>query len=608
MRIKKLFSASLIVMLVFPSTLAYAASDGKVASKEEVVYSTLSPEGTLKDIYVVNVLDVTNAGEVTDHGSYSSVKNLTDVATIKQSNNTISVEAPEGEFYYQGNMDDQQLPWTIDISYRLDGKQITAEELAGASGHLEMNIKTNNNDHVDKSFYENYLLQISLTAGSDVFKHIQAGDATVANAGGDYNISWTVMPEKKGDYTLEADVTDFEMSGLEISALPSSLPIESPDTDEITQDFESLTDAITEINNGVGELSNGIAELNNGAKDLDNGSSQFNNGLQEASNSSAELINGSKSIDQALAQISKEVANNSDSVDLSQLKELQKGLDELAKGLKEIPKQLTEFNKQYTQAYQALDSVMKKLPKANKDQQKMQQELQRMQALVASYADDDPNKQLVSKLVQTYQAALEARGTYDEVKAAFDGVSPTLTGVSDSVTKIANNVSTMSSELAKSLESMNISDSFNELAKGLSQLSSRYGEFHSGLVQYTDGVAQLASSYSELNSGIGELANGTGELASGANELHEGTTELKDSTSDLPEELQNQIDQMINQYDKSDYEPVSFVSSENENVERVQFVIRTDSIEIAEPEEKQISTVEEETENKGFWQKLMDLF
>jgi len=69
--------------------------------------------------------------------------------------------------------------------------------------------------------------------------------------------------------------------------------------------------------------------------------------------------------------------------------------------------------------------------------------------------------------------------------------------------------------------------------------------------------------------------------------------------------MQEEIDEMISQYDKSDFDPVSFVSEENDEITNsVQFVIQTDSIQPEEDTEE----AEEEEENEGFWDRLLNLF
>ncbi|CQR46331.1 Chromosome partition protein Smc [Paraliobacillus sp. PM-2] len=609
MKIRKLFLIMIIMMLAFPSAIANATNgNGMVESKEEVVYATLSAEGLLKDIYVVNILDVTEPGQITDHGDYTNIKNLTNLEPIRQENRTITVEADdEGEFYYQGNMNDQALPWEVQIDYRLDGKKISPNQLAGKTGHLEIKMNTSKNEAVNQTFFDNYLLQISVTAGSDVFKHIQTEEGSIANAGEDLTITWTAMPEKSGAFTLEADVMHFEMKGFEIAALPSSMPIESPDTEALTNDFKSLSDAIKELNNGVGELSNGLSELDNGASQLANGSASFQNGLIKADNSSSSLIDASNTIGQSLRQMSQSVGGSAATPDLSQLETLQQGLEKMAKGLEQTAGELNKLNKNYTNGYQSLDQAMQPLPNAPNSKKEMQEKLQNMQAVVASFSDEDPNKKVAKEMMETYQAAMQAKETYDQVRTVFDAVNPALDQTSSSLQQMADNLSTTASELAKTLEAMDVGDSFAQLEQGLNKLASNYGDFHAGLLEYTDGMDQLTTSYSDVDQGIGELTNGTNELASGANKLHSGTEELKASTADLPDEIKNEIDAMLEQYDKSDYEPISFVSSENKNVERVQFVIRTESIESKQDEET-TENIEQKQEQKSFWEKVLDLF
>lgn len=84
------------MLLVLPSLLITASTndgkdteaatkkDGKVSSKDEVVYATFNANGNTQNIYVVNTLDVSQAGQVADYGNYSNLKNLTDDSELKQ--------------------------------------------------------------------------------------------------------------------------------------------------------------------------------------------------------------------------------------------------------------------------------------------------------------------------------------------------------------------------------------------------------------------------------------------------------------------------------------------------------------------------------------------
>ena len=86
--------------------------------------------------------------------------------------------------------------------------------------------------------------------------------------------------------------------------------------------------------------------------------------------------------------------------------------------------------------------------------------------------------------------------------------------------------------------------------------------------------------------------------------LTDGTGELKNKTSGMDKEIEVKIDDMISSIQDSDSETASFVSQKNKSVESVQFVIKTDAIEI--PEEKTEEKSDEEHLN--FWHKLLKLF
>ncbi|SFL35462.1 X-X-X-Leu-X-X-Gly heptad repeat-containing protein [Gracilibacillus orientalis] len=584
----KRFSLLLIVsVLVFSPINVTAASS--TAAKDEVIYSTLQPNGEELDMYVVNSFEVEEPGEYVDYGDYTNVKNLTDLTEITKESDEMSFTVSEESFYYQGDLEGKPLPWEFDISYQLDGEEMNPEEMLGQDGHLQIEMETSANENVNQIFFENYLLQISLTLDGERYQEISAEEGTIANAGKNKQVTFTVMPEQEGNFLVEADVTDFELEGIEISAIPSSMSMDSPEIDEMTEDFETLSDATSEIDNGVGDLADGISELNSGVSSLEDGSGDYRDGIAKVSKGSTDLINGSESIDQALITMKNSMDQEVETGDFSAM---QDGLMQIATGLKEASTGLTTLQENYSQAYQALDKSINAIPTNVSEEE--------IKKLDLSEAD----QKVVDKLVETYEAARTAKGTYEQVSEAFAAVEPTLNEVSSSQTDMANLLETMAEQIAAASEGMDIQESLKELQDGLATLSDNYKDFHAGLEEYTNGVDELSNTYQDLHNGIVELDDGTNSLENGVNELHDGTTELADSTSDLPEQMQDEVDKMINEYDKSDFDAESFVSDKNENVQSVQFVIKTEGITKGEQEDEK----EEPEEEKNFWDRLLDLF
>ncbi|WP_163972066.1 coiled-coil domain-containing protein [Oceanobacillus halotolerans] len=601
MRLKRIIAVFLVFLLVIP-TFAVAdttneessedstQTEGSYSEKNEIVYATLRANGEQKDMYVVNNFTIDEPGKMVDYGPYASVENLTNLQEITLNEDQVTFTATEDQFYYQGDIDGQPLPWDIAVSYKLDGETVNPEELVGQDGKFEMKIDITANEEVDSVFFENYMLQLSLPLDSEIFQHIEAKDGMVANAGKNKQVTYTVMPESEESFVIKADVTDLEMESMEITALPSSMSIDAPDADEMTDDMKSLSDATTDINDGVGELNDGISELSDGIADLHEGSESYQEGTKEIDKGSTDLIEGSEAIDQSLEEMSKALETNSSEMGLGQFEDLVEGLNQIAEGMKETEDSLAGFKEQYSEAYAALDESIENIPTdvAPED--------------LAEFQNSE--NEAIGQLLETYQAASTTKVIYSEVKEAFQAVNPTLAGVIESLKTMRTNLETMASGLEESLDEMDMDDSITQLQEGLSALSSNYKDFHSGLVEYTDGVGELSASYGEIHDGFTEVKNGTTEMEDGVSELHDGTEELADSTNDLPDQMQDEIDEMINEYDKSDFDAVSFVSAENEKVDNVQFVIKTENIKQEEDDEEE----KQEEEEKGIWERFLDLF
>ena len=238
--------------------------------KEENVYASLADDGTVEGIYVVNEYDLEQDTKITDYGDYTEVTNLSSEDEITETGNEYTVQGKKGKFYYQGNLASKDLPWEISISYFLDGVKISADELAGKSGSLEIRISVKKNENVEGDYFDNYLLQTTVTLDSEKCKDIQAEDATVANVGSDKQILYNIMAGQEKEMSITAEVTDFEMSGIAFQGVPMSFAI---DTDGL--DLSGLYDRTDELKDATAELDDGASELKDGTAQLADGSGQL---------------------------------------------------------------------------------------------------------------------------------------------------------------------------------------------------------------------------------------------------------------------------------------------------------------------------------------------
>ena len=88
--------------------LAGAALPALAASaKEEVIYANLDASGTVTGVYAVNSFAVQAGDTVTDHGSYTAVRNMTTTDPLEHSGDTIT--ATSGTRMASSTM---RAPWT----------------------------------------------------------------------------------------------------------------------------------------------------------------------------------------------------------------------------------------------------------------------------------------------------------------------------------------------------------------------------------------------------------------------------------------------------------------------------------------------------------------
>lgn len=286
---------SLILLLTFSIPIANASS----SSKEEVIYGILDHDGSVEKLYVVNIFD---GGSITDYGVYDKLINLTTSDALKQVDDKITIATESDKFYYQGNLLSKELPWNIEIKYYMDNNEIQALDLAGKSGKLKITIQVSKNPNVVSSFYDNFGLQISVLLSNKLSRNIIAENATIAEAAGSKQLSFTVLPGNTFEGVVTADVSNFEMEPISINAIRLAFDI-SYDTSEYTEQFDELTKGIVALDDGAADLLAGLSELSDGLSDYVDGLDAFNNGIGQLSSGAKELYTGLSSLNTGLSEL-----------------------------------------------------------------------------------------------------------------------------------------------------------------------------------------------------------------------------------------------------------------------------------------------------------------
>ena len=619
----------------------------KSSEKEEVIYANLSTSGEIEKIYAVNIF---KDKDIVDYGNYDEVKNMTSSDEIKYSNGKITIDNSGDELYYQGIMkSNTEMPWNIKVKYKLDGKEYKAQDLAGKSGKLEITISIKKNENCKKNFFENYALQTVLQLDTNLCKNIESESATMANVGGLKQLTYTILPGNEKEIKISTDVTDFEMSGIQVNGINLNLGLDtdSIDTSALTDQLTTLQDAVSELDNGANELNDGANQLNTGAVSLADGIKTIQDGLNQLNSKSSSLNSGSSEVLSALKTIQSSLNNVSTSADdLKQLSaastSIKGGIDSLVGGLQTVNSSINQYNSSLANAGLSSGAEL-----AQKNQAALQALgiTSTQRALYSSYTSGG-NQAVISKLAQLSQSGnQEAAALYAQVTAGntaavtqyvqtagklisvetllkadatyISGSSQLISGISAQMSTSSGQTTLMSGALSlqsnykkfdESIQGLvsslnNLMANMTQLKSGINKLTDNYAVLDSGIKEYTGAVSKITDGYGKVYQGALDLVSGTNSLYKGTTELTEGTGEFKKETSDLDKKVDDEVESMIESFAGGDFEVESFVSDKNTDVDSVQFVIKTEDIK-----KQEVKAVEEKTEELNFWQKLLNLF
>lgn len=613
-----------------------AAGDGEPSEKEEVIYVTLDASGELVSAYAVNSFP---GGEITDYGDYDSVRVLNTGDEIEYKGGIVNITTDAKRIYYQGGLKKVELPWDISLTYRLDGKAVTAEEIAGKSGEVEIRFTVTQNEKCTGTFYDDYALQASFTLPGDVFGDISAPDATVAAVGADRQLTYTLLPGEGIDTLITATAENFSLPAVSINGIHLNLNVDV-NSDGIKDQVGQLVDAAGRLNSGASalysgsqelqtgasglldgseSLQSGIAELDAGVAELQDGLIVMRDGLNELYASSGDLTSGAGQVYSGLAQV--EAALDALDVDTSQIELLVTSAQALADGAQSAYDGAVALRNALSTS--ALDSALAAngstytlsgLAQANLE---AINELSQYASLFESVNMGQAYNDLVALLngnasmLNGVSLYITAVGT--EADALVSGLGELSAGCSEfnsAVIELSSTVSGLLSQLVQLQTAIaQLTDGSAELAygvdaytAGVAQLVDGFGSVMSGVSALAEGSSELLSGSGELSAGAAELYSGVAELANGAQSMANGASALNSETSSL--DVQAEIDSLLADIGGSMEAPVSFVDSRNGTIRAVQFVIQTE--EISAPAE--VAPPEPAAEEQSFWDKLLNLF
>lgn len=347
------------------------------ADKDESVYLISDANGNVnKTIVVDHLKNKDKKDTLEDASNLSDIENVKGKEKFTQSGDKLTWQAGGKDIYYQGTATEEP-PVTQKVTYYLDGKEISPEDLAGKSGKVKIRFDyTNTTSYTETVNGEKQTVSVPFAAITglvlgDGFENIEVtnGKAEVSNSSS--VVLGYALPGLKdslgikdgdldGDVNIPeymemtADVENFSMPAamtfvVNASDYVSTDGIDTSDLDDMINDLkdastqlqdgsktlaegtDTLADGLSTLQSNLGTFASGVGTLQSGLKTYTDGVSTLSGGLNTLGNSTGALVSGADKLNSGAGQLASGSATLKDG-----LKTYTDGASQLNTGLNQL--------------------------------------------------------------------------------------------------------------------------------------------------------------------------------------------------------------------------------------------------------------------------------
>lgn len=376
-------SCALSALMVLGSIPAAAIGDGVTATYDEAYYAMTDYYGNLTDGSVVKSYRTNGIATLTDYGDYDEIINLTD-GTVPARNGGMTTfrldeKALPGTFYFEGKTTKpfQQLPWTISMSYTLNGVPTKAEDLAGQAGVVEIRLDIVPNGRASEYARNNYTLEAMAIFNQDDILSLEAPGAQVQLIGNLRAVLFLGLPGEECHYTIRVGSEDFAFGGMTFLMVPATLSqlkeiaklSERKDDlednyNKLSGSIDSLLGAMTAMTGSLNASANGLEQLNKARSIFSDGKGVIYSGTDALREDLSNLTDVLEPVEGQIEALSKTISDSK-----STLRSMANTVSDLKGDLKDVESALRDLEDGTGDArkvFSALGSLRESLKKLQK--------------------------------------------------------------------------------------------------------------------------------------------------------------------------------------------------------------------------------------------------
>ena len=563
------------------------------ADKDESVYLISDANGNVNKTIVVDHLKNKDKKDTLDDASnLSDIENVKGKEKFTQSGDKLTWQAGGKDIYYQGTATEEP-PVTQKVTYYLDGKEISPEDLAGKSGKVKIRFDyTNTTSYTETVNGEKQTVSVPFAAITglvlgDGFENIEVTNGKAEVSDSSSVVLGYALPGLKdslgikdgdldGDVNIPeymemtADVENFSMPAamtfvVNASDYVSTDGIDTSDLDDMINDLkdastqlqdgsktlaegtDTLADGLSTLQSKLGTFASGVGTLQSGLKTYTDGVSTLSGGLNTLGNSTGALVDGADKLNSGAGQLASGSATLKDG-----LKSYTDGASQLNTGLNQLNDNTGSLATGVTSLNDGAKTLSDGINAANKGAAGVSAGAAQLKTSIdtaktgadslaagAKQVDEGVGQltQSLSDMPETIKTNINK--TLEPLNELNVGTLFKTLGYIDTDKITADNVSAAADaavnnardiiDALTNMQNQNPSATYNQILVGLSQGKGAVSVYSAVNQSITDS----ASTVQALKDGSAKVSDGASSLDAGLGQLSDGASELSSGASDL---------------------------------------------------------------------------
>lgn len=563
------------------------------ADKDESVYLISDANGNVnKTIVVDHLKNKDKKDTLEDASNLSDIENVKGKEKFTQSGDKLTWQAGGKDIYYQGTATAEP-PVTQKVTYYLDGKEISPEDLAGKSGKVKIRFDyTNTTSYTETVNGEKQTVSVPFAAITglvlgDGFENIEVTNGKAEVSDSSSVVLGYALPGLKNslgikDKDLDGDVNIPEYMEMTTDVKNFSMPaamtfvvnasdyvstdgIDTSDLDDMINDLkdastqlqdgsktlaegtDTLTDGLSTLQSKLGTFASGVGTLQSGLKTYTDGVSTLSGGLNTLGNSTGALVSGADKLNDGAGQLASGSATLKDG-----LKSYTDGASQLNAGLNQLNDNTGSLATGVTSLNDGAKTLSDGINAANKGAAGVSAGVAQLKTSIDTAKTGADSlaagaKQVDDGIGQLEQSLSDMPETIkDNINKSLEPLNELNVGTlfktlryidtdkitADNVSKAADAAVNHAEDIIKALTGMHDADpsaTYSKIVVGLSQGKGAVSVYSA----VNQSVTDSASTVKALKDGSAKVSEGASSLDAGLGQLADGASKLSSGASDL---------------------------------------------------------------------------